>query len=76
MKKRMFATLALVGATALTIAGCSSGDDPTSGNTANAGGNGGGDLITVGFAQTGSESGWRREPSRAQVCDTPRQIPP
>ncbi|MCR6711533.1 MAG: ABC transporter substrate-binding protein [Demequina sp.] len=59
MKKRMFATLALVGATALTIAGCSSGDDPTSGNTANAGGNGGGDLITVGFAQTGSESGWR-----------------
>jgi len=57
MKKRMFATLALVGASALTIAGCSSEGDAT--NTANPGGGGGGDVITVGFAQTGSESGWR-----------------
>jgi ABC-type sugar transport system substrate-binding protein len=56
MNKRMFATLALVGASALTIAGCSSGDE--SDNSAAPGG-GDGDLITVGFAQTGSESGWR-----------------
>ena len=56
MKKRMFATFALVGAAALTIAGCSSDDPGTSGSPA-AGGDG--DLVTVGFAQTGSESGWR-----------------
>ncbi len=58
MKKRMFATLALVGVTALTIAGCSSGDDPTTGTSGTPGGGTDGP-ITVGFAQTGSESGWR-----------------
>ena len=57
MKKRMFATFALVGAAALTIAGCSSDDPGTSGSPAPGGGDG--DAITVGFAQTGSESGWR-----------------
>lgn len=58
MKKRMFATLALVGAAALTIAGCSSGDDPSN-DASGDGGNDSGELISVGFAQTGSESGWR-----------------
>jgi ABC-type sugar transport system substrate-binding protein len=57
MKKRMFATFALVGAAALTIAGCSSDDPGTSGSPAPGGGDG--DMVTVGFAQTGSESGWR-----------------
>jgi len=58
MNKRMFATLALVGAAALTIAGCSSGDDPSN-DASGDGGNDSGELISVGFAQTGSESGWR-----------------
>ena len=58
MKKRMFATLALVGATALTVAGCSSGGDATPTGAAPTGGGTTGP-ITVGFAQTGSESGWR-----------------
>ncbi|MGC4174239.1 ABC transporter substrate-binding protein [Demequina sp.] len=58
MKKRMFATLALVGAAALTIAGCSSDADPSD-SAAPGGGGGDGDVISVGFAQTGSESGWR-----------------
>lgn len=51
--KKVLASIAFLGAIALTTAGCAS----------NAGGNGGnesgGDIITVGFAQTGSESGWR-----------------
>ena len=55
MKKRMLASLAMAGAAALTIAGCSS--DPADDPSGNPGGDG--DLITVGFAQTGSESGWR-----------------
>jgi simple sugar transport system substrate-binding protein len=52
--KKTLAGLALVGAIALTATGCAGG-----GSTA--GGSGGGDdkVITVGFAQTGSESGWR-----------------
>ena len=58
MKKRMFATFALVGAAALTMAGCSS-DDPGTTSGSPAAGGGDGDTITVGFAQTGSESGWR-----------------
>jgi simple sugar transport system substrate-binding protein len=41
-----------VGAAALILTGCAGG-----GNTP--GGDGGDDVITVGFAQTGSESGWR-----------------
>lgn len=53
-KGKFFAGIALAGAIALTAAGCSSSSD--AGN----GGDGGGDeTITVGFAQTGSESGWR-----------------
>jgi galactofuranose transport system substrate-binding protein len=44
--------IALAGAAALILTGCAGG-----GNTP--AGNGGDELITVGFAQTGSESGWR-----------------
>ena len=51
-KGKLFAGFALAGAIALTATGCSSSGD--------AGGGGDmGDTITVGFAQTGSESGWR-----------------
>ncbi|WP_019182144.1 ABC transporter substrate-binding protein [Microbacterium yannicii] len=50
MKSKVFAGIALLGAMTLAATACSSG----------AGGGGGGDdTITVGFAQTGSESGWR-----------------
>lgn len=53
-KGKLFAGFALAGAIALTAAGCSSSTDAGDG-----GGDMGGDTITVGFAQTGSESGWR-----------------
>jgi ABC-type sugar transport system substrate-binding protein len=59
MNKRMIATLALVGASALTMAGCSSDSDPTGSADPTTDGGTGSELITVGFAQTGSESGWR-----------------
>ena len=52
MKKQFMAGLAIVGALALTATGCASG---SGGGDAS----GGDELITVGFAQTGSESGWR-----------------
>lgn len=55
MRKRILSGLALLGAIALTATGCSSSDK--GGDGANAGGDG--KVITVGFAQTGSESGWR-----------------
>ncbi|MCL3861190.1 ABC transporter substrate-binding protein [Actinotalea sp. K2] len=58
MRKQILSKLALVGVIALTAAGCSSGDGDGDGATPGEGG-GGGDAITVGFAQTGSESGWR-----------------
>jgi ABC-type sugar transport system substrate-binding protein len=49
MKKKLIGGIALAATLALTATGCAGG------------GGGGGDdeLITVGFAQTGSESGWR-----------------
>ena len=51
MKSRILASIAMAGALALTAAGCGGSSD---------GGSGGGDgLVKVGFAQTGSESGWR-----------------
>ena len=53
MKKRFLAGVALVGALALVTAGCGS-----SSNDAGAGGKSD-KPIKVGFAQTGSESGWR-----------------
>ena len=60
MRKRILSRLALVGVLALTAAGCSTGgDDPEAGGDGGNGGGGGGETITVGFAQTGSESGWR-----------------
>ncbi len=55
MRKRILSGFAVLGAVALAVTGCSSGN-----GTSDAGGGGGsGDVITVGFAQTGSESGWR-----------------
>lgn len=52
-KKTLLAGFALLGALALTATGCA-------GTDTGAGGDGGGDdVVTVGFAQTGSESGWR-----------------
>jgi simple sugar transport system substrate-binding protein len=49
--KKLISGIAIVGALALAMTGCAGG----------AGGGGGEDdgIITVGFAQTGSESGWR-----------------
>jgi len=51
--KKVLAGFALIGAMALTVTGCAGGGG------SNAGGGGGDGVITVGFAQTGSESGWR-----------------
>jgi galactofuranose transport system substrate-binding protein len=68
MGKRTLAGAVLIGAMALTIAGCSSGstaDPATSAGAAVATEAAAseaapaGETITVGFAQTGSESGWR-----------------
>lgn len=56
MSKRFISAVAFAGAAAIALAGCSS-DGSTDGGSAGSGG--GGDTITVGFAQTGSESGWR-----------------
>ena len=55
-KKTLLAGFALLGALALTATGCAG----TSGDGGDGGDAGGGDdVVTVGFAQTGSESGWR-----------------
>ncbi|WP_405374645.1 MULTISPECIES: ABC transporter substrate-binding protein [unclassified Microbacterium] len=52
MRKSIFAAAAMLGALALVATGCAGGGAP--------GASGGDDdVITVGFAQTGSESGWR-----------------
>ncbi|WP_062461214.1 ABC transporter substrate-binding protein [Demequina soli] len=58
MKKRFLSTIAIAGAAAVALSACSSDADPGASGSAGAAG-GGGDVITVGFAQTGSESGWR-----------------
>jgi simple sugar transport system substrate-binding protein len=68
--KTLLAGAALIGAMALIATGCGSGDanddgapttasDDDNGQSDNGSGGGDGELITVGFAQTGSESGWR-----------------
>lgn len=59
MNKRILSGIALAGASALVMAGCSSTTETpaTDGGTNNGGGDS--ELIVVGFAQTGSESGWR-----------------
>ena len=56
MKKSILAGVALLGAAALAMTGCAG-----SGNNAGSDGGSGDDggLVSVGFAQTGSESGWR-----------------
>lgn len=53
-RNKLLAGFALLGALTLTATGCASGD--ADGGDA---GSGGDEVITVGFAQTGSESGWR-----------------
>ncbi|WP_194396533.1 ABC transporter substrate-binding protein [Microbacterium atlanticum] len=55
-KKKLLAGFALLGALALAATGCASGD-ADAGDSGDA--SGGDEVITVGFAQTGSESGWR-----------------
>lgn len=61
MRKQTLSGLAVLGAVALALGACSSGSDGTVDAAGGGdGGDGGGDsVITVGFAQTGSESGWR-----------------
>ena len=56
MRKRMLAGAVLMGAMSLVISGCGSAE-PGTGSASSGGGKS--DLIKVGFAQTGSESGWR-----------------
>jgi galactofuranose transport system substrate-binding protein len=58
MRKRLLAGLALAGALALATTGCSGSGSGSGGNASGSSG-GKGKVITVGFAQTGSESGWR-----------------
>jgi simple sugar transport system substrate-binding protein len=60
MKKRksLLARVVLLGAVTLIAASCGGSNGGEDSNGADAG-EGGGELITVGFAQTGSESGWR-----------------
>lgn len=53
MLKKVLTGVAMLGSLALVATGC--GGDSDSGE----GSGGGGDVIKVGFAQTGSESGWR-----------------
>nr|WP_315095861.1 ABC transporter substrate-binding protein [uncultured Cellulomonas sp.] len=61
MVSKMFRTRSIaagIAVLALGLAGCAgsdSGDEETTGS----GGDGGGDLISVGFSQVGAESGWR-----------------
>jgi simple sugar transport system substrate-binding protein len=55
VNKKFLAGAALLGALALVATGCAS----SSGGSGGGDGGGDGDTITVGFAQTGSESGWR-----------------
>jgi ABC-type sugar transport system substrate-binding protein len=60
MRKTFVSTLALAGAAALTLTACSTdsdgGDPAATGEEEPAAS---GEVITVGFAQTGAESGWR-----------------
>lgn len=59
MRKRLLAGLAVMGALALATTGCSGSSNSGSSGDASGGSGGGGKTLTVGFAQTGSESGWR-----------------
>jgi len=55
VKKKSLGAVAIIGALAIAATGCAS----SSGGDAGAGDAAGDETITVGFAQTGSESGWR-----------------
>ena len=54
-KRNLAASIAILGAFALAVTGCSGG----SGGDSSGDAGGGDELVSVGFAQTGSESGWR-----------------
>jgi galactofuranose transport system substrate-binding protein len=56
MKKKFVTGVLMAGAMALVLSGCSSTSSTTTAGATTAAA---GKLITVGFAQTGSESGWR-----------------
>jgi galactofuranose transport system substrate-binding protein len=56
-RKTLLAGVALLGAVTLMAAGCGGSDGD--GDTTSQDSGDSGELITVGFAQTGSESGWR-----------------
>lgn len=59
-RKALLKGVALLGAATLIAAGCGGASDDDGSSTAGENDSGGdGELITVGFAQTGSESGWR-----------------
>ncbi|WP_062204276.1 ABC transporter substrate-binding protein [Demequina salsinemoris] len=58
MRKRFLSTLALAGVAAFALTACSSDGGETD-SSEMAAGDTAGDTVTVGFAQTGSESGWR-----------------
>lgn len=57
MKKKIVSGVLLAGAMAMALAGCSSNDTSAKAGASTAAT--AGKVITVGFAQTGSESGWR-----------------
>ena len=59
MKMKFRTGVAVLGAVALFAAGCGDSDSSDDEKATSSGSGGGGDLIKVGFAQTGSESGWR-----------------
>jgi galactofuranose transport system substrate-binding protein len=59
MRKRILSGLAMLGVVSLAVSGCSTGTEDGAASGDGGSGSGTGDLITVGFAQTGSESGWR-----------------
>ena len=58
MRKHFLSTLAIAGIVSVALAGCTGSDDPDVDEPADEPA-AGDELITVGFAQTGSESGWR-----------------
>ncbi|HEX6194922.1 MAG TPA: ABC transporter substrate-binding protein [Jiangellaceae bacterium] len=59
-RKTLRAGVALLGAMALMATGCGGSEDGNADEgSSESSESGGGDVITVGFAQTGSESGWR-----------------
>src|SRR6478752_8995816 len=54
-KRKILASFAILGAFTLAASGCAGG----SGGDGDDAGSGGDELVSVGFAQTGAESGWR-----------------